>query len=70
MDGPGGGAQASTGGVVDIQDWRMNHHVIPYSVSRVCRVLSYSAASEHGAGLHLHVRSEGTSSKDSSKAWR
>lgn len=66
----GRGVQAFTGGVVDILDWGMNHHVIPYSVSRVCRALSYSTAPEQEAGLHLHVRSEGTGSKDSSKAWR
>lgn len=55
----GRGAQASTGGAADIQGWGMNHHVNPYSVSRVCRALSYPPAPEQEAGLHLHVRSEG-----------
>lgn len=63
------GTQASAGGVVDIQDWGVNHHVISYSVPRVCRPLSYPTAPEQEAALYLHVRSEGAGSKGSSKAW-
>lgn len=54
------GAQASTGGAADIQGWGMNHHVNPYSVSRVCRALSYPPAPEQEAGLHLHVQAAKT----------
>lgn len=66
----GRGAQDSIGGVADIQGWGVNHRVIPYSVSRVHRALSYSTAPEQETGLHLHVRSDDTGSKDSYKAWR
>lgn len=59
----GGGAQTSTVGRTDLQGWDVNLHGVP---PLLLQRPSYSAASEHQAGLQLHDRGEGSGREDSS----